>query len=59
MPNVIVSPHDSQTCTGNERRAQAIFLENLEIFAAAKFAEAGTEEVAASREGALKNHAWP
>jgi phosphoglycerate dehydrogenase-like enzyme len=50
LPNVIVSPHDSQTCTGNERRAQAIFLENLELFAKQKFSEGGQ---------ALKNHAWP
>jgi phosphoglycerate dehydrogenase-like enzyme len=29
MPNVVVTPHDSAACAGNEARVNAIFLDNL------------------------------
>lgn len=36
MPNVIVSPHDSAASAGNAERLDAIFVEQLELWAAGK-----------------------
>ncbi len=33
LPNVIITPHNSSTSSGNEARAMAIFLRNLEHWA--------------------------
>ena len=32
LPNVIVSPHDSQTCVDNDARVQKIFIDNMTRF---------------------------
>ena len=44
LPNVIVSPHDSQTCVDNDARVQKIFIDNMTRFL---------------HDEKLKNQVWP